>query len=225
MRVLVVEDETSLREGLCELLTGAGHVVASCGDGATGLARALAEEFDVLLLDVMLPGLDGVTACERLRAARREIPVVMLTALGAEDDKVRGLEAGADDFVTKPFGARELLARLDAVVRRSRPSGAPESLEADGCMLDLGRCVASRGEASAALTAREADLLRWLFRHRGAAVTREDLLQHVWHLPRHLRTRAVDMAVSTLRQKIERDAASPRIVVSVKGVGYAWGQG
>ena len=222
MKILVIEDERALREGLCDLLSGAGHSVAWAADGATGLERALREAHDVVLLDVMLPGLDGVTACQRLREAGRDVPVIMLTALGAEDDKVRGLEAGADDFVTKPFGARELLARLEAVVRRAKPSGATERLESDGCVLDLGHCRATRGDRVTALTAREADILRWLHRHRGRAVSRADLLQHVWGVPGHLRTRAVDMAVSTLRQKIERDPGSPRIVVSVKGVGYAW---
>ena len=179
---------------------------------------------DLVLLDVMLPGLDGISACAEIRAKGSSVPVILLTALGDEDDKVRGLEAGADDFVTKPFAKRELLARVDAVVRRARPSGVPERLAIDGCVLDLGACKAERGEHSITLSAREADMLRWLARHRGKAVSRGDFLEHVWGVPRHLRTRAVDMAVATLRQKIETDPARPRIVVSVKGVGYAWGE-
>jgi DNA-binding response OmpR family regulator len=223
LRILVVEDERVFREALCDLLEGAGHDVAWTGDGADAVRKVAGATFDAVVLDVMLPSLDGIAACRKLRESGHEVPVVLLTALGAEDDKVRGLEAGADDFVTKPFGARELLARLEAVVRRARPTGTREHLEADGCVLDLGRCRTVRGGDETVLTAREADVLRWLYRHRGTAVSRADLLQHVWHVPGHLRTRAVDMAISTLRQKIERDPAAPRIVVSVKGVGYAWG--
>ena len=116
-----------------------------------------------------------------------------------------------------------IVARISAVARRSRPSGTPECIRIDECVLDLGSCQATRDDASVTLSAREADILRWLRRHEGRGVSRADLLQHVWGVPRHLRTRAVDMAISTLRQKIERDPSQPRIIVSVKGVGYAWG--
>ena len=223
MRILIVEDEATLRAGLVDLLGSAGHATEWSGDGASGLDRAVREEFDLVVLDVMLPAMDGIECCRRLRERGKTVPVIMLTALGGEDDKVRGLEAGADDFVTKPFGARELLARIEAVARRSRPSGTPEFIETDGCVLDLGACSAVRNGLVVALTPREASILRWLSRHRGNAVSRGDLLQHVWGVPRHLRTRAVDMAVSTLRQKIEENPSTPRIIVSVKGLGYKWG--
>lgn len=223
VRILVVEDDTSLRDGLRSLLEGAGHEVIAREDGESGLEAARRAGADLALFDVLLPGLDGITACRRLREGGSHLPVIVLTALGDEDDKVRGLEAGADDFVTKPFGARELLARIEAVARRARPSGQPEVLRADGCVLDLGACRATRADASATLSPREADILRWLERHRGRAMSRADLLEHVWGVPRTLRTRAVDMAIATLRRKIEADPAHPRIVVSVKGVGYAWG--
>lgn len=223
MRILIVEDESALREGLTELLAREGHDAQSCGDGAEALERCCREAFDLVLLDVGLPGLDGIECCSRLRARSRSVPVILLTALGDESDKVRGLDAGADDFITKPFGSRELVARISAVARRSRPSGTPECIRIDECVLDLGSCQATRDDASVTLSAREADILRWLRRHEGRGVSRADLLQHVWGVPRHLRTRAVDMAISTLRQKIERDPSQPRIIVSVKGVGYAWG--
>ncbi len=224
MRILVIEDDASLREGLASLLAGAGHEALAFADGPGGLEACLHERADLALLDVLLPGLDGIEVCRRLRARGSHLPVILLTALGDESDKVRGLEAGADDFVTKPFGARELLARMDAVARRCRPSGMPEVITADGCVLDLGACRATRGEATATLSAREADILRWLERHRGRALSRADLLEHVWGVPRTLRTRAVDMAIATLRRKVEADPARPRIIVSVKGVGYAWGE-
>ena len=223
MRLLIVEDDAALRDGLAELLGREGHDVATCGDGLDAFERCCRETFDLVVLDVGLPGLDGIECCTRLRHRARDMPIILLTALGDESDKVRGLEAGADDFVTKPFGSRELLARIAAVSRRCRPSGVPERLEVDDCVLDLGACQAIRDGNTVTLSAREADILRWLRRHQGRGVSRAQLLQHVWGVPGHLRTRAVDMAISTLRQKVERDPAHPRIVLSVKGVGYAWG--
>ncbi len=221
----MVEDELGLREGLCDLLAGDGHEVSAAPDGQQGLARGLAEPFDLVVLDLMLPRLDGIEVCRRLRAARPGMPILMLTARGSEDDVVRGLGEGADDYVTKPFGARELLARVRALARRAPPR-EPETIAVDGLSVDLGLLVARRdGAADVALTAREAGILRLLHRHRGRSVTRAELLEQVWGARGDLRTRAVDMAIAVLRKKIERDPASPRIVVSVKGLGYAWGDG
>jgi two-component system, OmpR family, response regulator RegX3 len=223
VRILVVEDELGLREGLCDLLTGDGHEVSAAADGQQGLARGLAEPFDLVVLDLMLPRLDGIEVCRRLRAARPGQPILMLTARGGEDDVVRGLGEGADDYVTKPFGARELLARVRALARRAPPR-EPETIAVDGLSVDLGLLIARRdGAADVALTAREAGILRLLHRHRGRSVTRAELLEQVWGARGDLRTRAVDMAIAVLRKKIERDPGSPRIVVSVKGLGYAWG--
>jgi two-component system, OmpR family, response regulator RegX3 len=223
VRILVVEDELGLREGLCDLLAGDGHEVSAAADGEDGVARGLAEPFDLVVLDLMLPRLDGIAVCRRLRAARPGMPILMLTARGGEDDVVRGLGEGADDYVTKPFGARELLARVRALARRAPPR-APEAIEVDGLTVDLGLLVARRaGVGDVQLTAREAGILRLLHRHRGRSVTRAELLEQVWGSRGDLRTRAVDMAIAVLRKKIERDPASPRIVVSVKGLGYAWG--
>lgn len=220
----MVEDELGLREGLCDLLAGDGHEVSAAADGAQGVARGLAEPFDLVVLDLMLPRLDGIEVCRRLRAARPGMPILMLTARGGEDDVVRGLGEGADDYVTKPFGARELLARVRALARRAPPR-APETISIGGLSVDLGLLIARRdGGADVALTAREAGILRLLYRHRGRSVTRAELLEQVWGARGDLRTRAVDMAIAVLRKKIERDPASPRIVVSVKGLGYAWGE-
>jgi len=152
------------------------------------------------------------------------VPILLLTARGAEEDKVRGLKNGADDYVTKPFGARELLARVEALKRRAeRDPAEADVIVADGCTLDLGRCVARRGRRRVTLTAREAGILRWLHLHRARAVSRAELLEHVWGVSVSMETRTVDVTISNLRQKIERDAAKPRVIVSVKGVGYAWG--
>jgi DNA-binding response OmpR family regulator len=223
VRILVVEDEPGLRDGLVDLLTGDGHAVDAVGDGAAAAARGTAEAYDLVVLDLMLPKLDGIEVCRRLRAARPGMPILMLTARGSEDDKVRGLGEGADDYVTKPFGARELLARVRALGRRA-PAGSVERIEVDGVVLDLARLIVVRGDDTTALTPREAGMLRWLHRHAGRAVTRAEMLEHVFGQRGDLQTRAVDMAIAVLRKKVERDPARPRIIVSVKGAGYAWGQ-
>ena len=225
MKILVVEDEPLLREGLSDLLGGAGHSVESVADGLAALDRGADPSIDLLILDLMLPEIDGVTVCRRLRELRPQLPILMLTARVTEDDKVQGLLAGADDYVTKPFGTRELLARVEALGRRLEArADSPEALEIDGCSIDLGRCSAIRsGQPPIQLTAREASILRCLYRHRTRAVARPELLELVWGSRADLQTRTVDMTIANLRQKIERDPSSPRIVVTVKGVGYAWG--
>ncbi|MGH8596229.1 MAG: response regulator transcription factor [Gammaproteobacteria bacterium] len=225
MKILIVEDEPLLRDGLVDLLRGAGHTVDVVGDGVTATKRGLDPTIDLILLDLMLPKLDGVEVCHRLRKARPGLPILMLTARGAEEDKVKGLKVGADDYVTKPFGARELLARVEALARRAKAAPAePEIIEADGCRFDLGHCEAHRGKKAIALTPREVGILRWLYRHRARAVSRAELLEQVWVVRTDMETRTVDMTIANLRQKIERDPANPKIVVAVKGVGYAWGK-
>jgi len=226
MRILIVEDEAMLREGLVDVLEGAGYEVVAVADGLAAVEVGVAEAFDLVLLDLMLPGLDGIEVCRRLRLARPSLGILMLTARGGEADKVEGLRSGADDYVTKPFGLRELLARVEAFGRRlAQVPRSPEVVEADGCVLDLGLCAASRGAERAPLTAREAGILRWLHRHQGRAVTRGELLERVWGASAEMETRTVDVTVSNLRKKIERDSRQPRIIVSVKGVGYTWGPG
>lgn len=225
MRVLIVEDDVVLRSGLSDLLAGAGHAVEAESDGANALQRATEEVFDIVLLDLTLPRLDGIEVCRRVRLARPSLPILVLTARGSEEEKVRGLEAGADDYVTKPFGARELLARVDALGRRSAAvPREPEILDVDGCRIDLGRLQAVRASATVTLTPREAGILRWLYRHRTRAVLRNELLTQVWGASDELETRTVDMTIANLRQKIEVDPAAPRIIVTIKGAGYAWGQ-
>jgi two-component system response regulator RegX3 len=224
VRILVVEDERVLREGLVDLLAGDGHQVVASSDGGDALAQGLGEAFDLVVLDVMLPRVDGLSVCRRLRAAWPGLPILFLTARGAEDDKLRGLGEGADDYVTKPFSPRELLARVRALGRRAQ--GTPASVDRlvfDGIELDFSRFQVARGEAKVALTPREVGILRWLHRHRGRVVSRPELLEQVWGLRGDLQTRAVDMAIAVLRKKVERDPAHPRLIVSVKGAGYAWG--
>jgi DNA-binding response OmpR family regulator len=224
MRVLIVEDEQALREGLTDLLAAAGHEVVACEHGKDAVAVGTEEVFELVLLDLMLPDIDGVEVCRRLRRARPALHILMLTARGSEDDKVTGLDAGADDYLAKPFAVRELLARINALGRRATAMPAePEILEADGCVIDLGRLQATRDEASVSITPREVGILRWLHRHRARSVTRGELLERVWGSTGDLQTRTVDMTIANLRQKIERDPSSPRILLTVTGVGYAWG--
>jgi two-component system response regulator RegX3 len=219
---LVVEDEPGLRDGLVDLLTADGHAVTAAADGAIAASKGVAEAFDLVLLDLMLPRLDGIEVCRRLRAARPGMPILMLTARGSEDDKVRGLGEGADDYVTKPFGARELLARVRALGRRA-PAEIVERIDVDGVVLDLAMLVVDRAGEKTALTPREAGMLRWLHKHAGRVVSRAELLEQVFGQRGDLQTRAVDMAIAVLRKKVEKDPAKPKIIVSVKGAGYAWG--
>ncbi len=223
-RILVVEDEAVLREGLIDLLEGAGYAVDAVGDGESALARAVDPGIHLVVLDLMLPRMDGLTVCHRLREVRSGLPILMLTAKGSEDDKVRGLKTGADDYVTKPFGTRELLARVEALLRRSAEEAPRLRRIVDGDLtVDLGRCEAIRNGETVKLTPREADILRWLYHHRTRAVSRSELLEMVWDAPGDLQTRTVDMTIANLRQKIETDPQTPRVVVTVKGKGYAWG--
>lgn len=224
MRILIVEDEQPLRAGLEDLLAAAGHQVVTAADGSGALETGLGEPFDLVVLDLMLPGIDGLEVCRRLRGARPDIAILMLTARGSEDDKVAGFAAGADDYLPKPFGVRELLARVEAFARRAERQPQPvEVVEIAGCRIDLGRLQAQRGSEVVSLTPREVGILRWLHRHRTRAVSRSELLENVWGASADLQTRTVDMTIAKLRQKIERDPANPRIVTTVTGVGYAWG--
>jgi len=220
---LVVEDELTLREGLGDLLRGDGHEVDLVADGVSAVEVGLANPFDVVVLDIMLPKLDGIGVCRLLRAARPALSILMLTARGAEDDKVQGLLEGADDYMTKPFSARELLARVRTLGRRHLAQSDAETLSADGAILDLANLEGSRGDASWKLTSREAGILRFLYRYRGRPVSRAELLERVWGASADMETRAVDVAIATLRKKIERDAGKPIIITTVKGVGYRFG--
>jgi DNA-binding response OmpR family regulator len=223
VRILVVEDEASLRDGIVDLLVGDGHDVVAVGDGVSGVEAGLRDPFDLVVLDLMLPRLDGMEVCRRLRAARPGSPILMLTARGSEDDKVRGLMEGADDYVTKPFSARELLARVRVLGRRAPSSESLDEVQVDGARIDLARMLVVRGDARTTLTPREVGIVRWLYRHRDRVVTRAELLEHVFGQRGDLQTRAVDMAIAVLRKKLEVDPGNPMLIVSIKGAGYAWG--
>jgi DNA-binding response OmpR family regulator len=224
-RVLIVEDEPVLAQGLAEALGFQGYACDVRGDGRSGLEAARQGGYDVLLLDLMLPEVSGFEVIETLRAEGSRLPTIVLTAKGAEEDKVRGLDLGADDYVTKPFALRELVARVGAQVRRTRlDRGDGVRFEADGIAFDLGRLVAVRGEEEIPLTPREGDILLYLRSHEGNVVTREEFLLEVWKYPTaNVETRTVDNTLAALRKKIERNPADPRIIRTVRGKGYRWG--
>lgn len=224
-RVLVVEDDPAIRRGVVAALTFAGYDVLEAGDGPRGLALAEAAEVDLVLLDVVLPGTDGLEILRRVRESRPTRPVILLTARAAEDDRVGGLAAGADDYVVKPFSVRELLARVEAVLRRSPERPRPvEMIECDGLVVDLARREIRHADgARVELSEKEAELAAYLAAHAGRAISREELLRRVWRLdPRGVTTRTIDMHVMRLREKLRDDTAAPRRVLTVRGQGYAW---
>ena len=219
--VLVVEDEPTLVATLRYNLEREGHRVLTATDGETALSLARSQKPDIVLLDLMLPGMGGLELC---RILRREttIPILMLTARAEETDKVVGLELGADDYVTKPFSMRELMARIGALLRRAELMPAPERevLSAGGIEVDLRGRQASRDGLALALKPKEYELLVFLLRNRGRAFTREQLLNQVWGYDFAGDTRTVDVHVSWLRQKIEPVPSKPTRLITVRGVGY-----
>ena len=221
-RILVVEDETTLREMLAYNLKREGYEIVSTGDGGEALELARDRPFDLIVLDVMLPTLDGLSIVRILRKEQRT-PIILLTARSGEVDRIMGLETGADDYVVKPFSLGELLARVRAVLRRSIPETTTR-LEAGDLSLDLIGRKAYRGEQELRLSYKEFDLLAALIRNTGTALSRERLLQQVWGYDYPGDTRTVDVHIRWLREKIEEDAAEPKRIVTVRGVGYRFEQ-
>jgi DNA-binding response OmpR family regulator len=212
-RVLVVEDETAILQGLRDNLEFEGYEVFTAGDGIAGL--------DLIVLDLMLPRLSGYELCRKLRAEGVHTPILMLTARGEEADRVLGLDLGADDYVTKPFSVRELMARVRALLRRTaHVAGLPNQLEFGDVRVDFNRYEAFRDGRKVDLTRKEFGLLRMLAAKEGAVVTRDELLEKVWGYDAMPTTRTVDNHLAALRAKLERDAAEPCHLITVHGVGY-----
>ncbi|MFC8783330.1 response regulator transcription factor [Streptomyces nigra] len=217
-RVLVVDDDPTVAEIVSGYLDRAGYVVDRAGDGPAALAAAAARRPDLVVLDLMLPGMDGLEVCRRMRG-QGPVPVIMLTARGDEDDRILGLEVGADDYVTKPFSPRELVLRVESVLRRSRPAQPSGILRAGGLTVDPAARRATKDGAELALTIREFDLLTFFLRHQGRVFGREDLMREVWGWDfGDLST--VTVHVRRLRGKVEDDPARPRLIQTVWGVGY-----
>jgi two-component system alkaline phosphatase synthesis response regulator PhoP len=220
-RILLIEDEPGLVLTLSDLLEAEGYTVETANEGLTGLAKATSEPFDVIILDVMLPKMSGLDVCRDIRKAGNNVPIIMLTARGQEIDKVLGLKLGADDYVTKPFGFLELMARVEAVLRRATGRVARiEAYEFGAIKADFKKGEVRRNGRLLDLTARELRLLQYFVEHRGEVVGRDQLLDSVWDYDTAPLTRTVDMHVAKLRKKIEDKPAQPRFLVTVHGMGY-----
>jgi len=226
--ILVVEDDSAIRQGIVDALSFAGYATLEAGDGNRGLSQALRATFDLLMLDLVLPGQSGFEILKQTREARPTLPIIILTARGEEADRVNGLRLGADDYVVKPLSVRELLARVEAVLRRSpeRPS-AVNKLDLDCGSVDFERReIRYSNGKRCELSEREVQLLSYLATHQGRAVSREEILTRVWRLnPKGIETRTIDMHVANLREKLHDDPEKPRIVLTVRRKGYMFGTG
>jgi DNA-binding response OmpR family regulator len=220
-RILVIEDEPAMQVGLRDNLEVDGYEVEIAGDGATGLASLLGHTYDLVILDVMLPKKSGYDVLREARGRGVRTPVIMLTAKGGEVDKVLGLELGADDYMTKPFSLRELLARVKAVLRRSdRGEGAQLQVTIGLTQIDFSAYTALRDGAAVQMTPKEIEILKFLYDHRNQTVTRDQLLSDVWGYDESVSTRTVDNFILRLRQKVEHDPGHPRIILTIHGAGY-----
>lgn len=221
MRLLVIEDEAPMRTALVETLKTEGYRVLAADNGVAGLELACTEPFDLALLDVMMPGLDGFALCRELRKRGKTMPVLMLTAKGQVDDRVEGLDSGADDYLVKPFSLRELLARVRALLRRKeREQAVGNGLSIGSATIDFSKSVLTRGEKDYPLSAKEAGMLRLLASHAGETVSREKFLDVVWGYNAYPSTRTVDNFIAALRAKLEADPSRPAHLITVRGIGY-----
>jgi len=220
-RILVVEDELPMRTALTDVLHGEGYRVLTAADGGSGLARAIKEKPDLILLDVMMPKLDGFGVCAELRRLANPVPILILTAKGQVDDRITGLDAGADDYLVKPFSTDELLARVRALLRRVRRQGlALARFQLGDVEVDLARQTAVRRNKPVQLTAKEFGMLRLLTENLGTPVSRERFLDVVWGYTAFPTTRTVDNHIASLRSKLEKDPEHPQWIKTVHGVGY-----
>ncbi|MBM3777554.1 MAG: response regulator transcription factor [Acidimicrobiia bacterium] len=220
--ILLIEDEAALRMTLGDRLRSEGYEVECAADGEEGIEKASSQPFDLILLDLMLPRLSGLEVCQEIRRAGLITPILMLTALGRTADKVRGLKLGADDYVTKPFNMQELIARVEALIRRapSRATAAGDVVQFGTARVDLRGTEATLDGQPVRLSAREFQLLRYFLEHSGATLSREHLLTEVWGYSGKMFTRTVDVHVASLRQKLEPEPKQPRFFLTVQGLGY-----
>lgn len=226
-KVLIVEDDAAIRRGLSDILKYAGHETVEAADGRAGLDLALTCGADLVLLDVLMPKMDGFAVLKEIRKANATLPVILLTARGEERDKVKGLSDGADDYVVKPFSTSELLARVTAVLRRSpQRASTVTRINIAGRLIDLERREVCFEDGSRAdLTVKEMEALAYLIRNSGRAISREELLQNVWGLdPRGVQTRTVDMTIARLRELLRDDSTHPQVIVTVRAKGYMLAQ-
>ncbi len=222
--ILVVEDDAHIRLGLCDALRGEGYEVTACGDGLRAISALRQASTHLVVLDIMLPGKSGYDLCREIRAAKNCVPILMLSAKGQEIDKVVGLELGADDYVTKPFSVRELLARVHALLRRAQPGAAgveaPDEIRFGKVRVDSRALRGRRGGEAFELSPRELKVLALLHHERGNAVSRDTILNEVWGIDYFGTTRTLDQLIVKLRQKIEETPGEPRHLLTVHGLGY-----
>ncbi len=227
-RILIIEDEKAILDGLCDLFSFHGYEVESASDGQQGLDLALSKRFDIIILDVMLPSLDGFSICNELRRHDRTVPIVILTAKTTEDDLITGLSLGADDYVAKPFSIRALVLKIEAILRRTigdesqeRYICIQERLCIDGATLE-GYVHSMNSTPSSEFTRREFEILRYLLKHNDRPVSRGELLEEIWGYARatEIETRTVDIHIAKLRKKIESDPKTPAVLTTVRGEGY-----
>jgi DNA-binding response OmpR family regulator len=226
--ILTIEDDAAIRRGIVDALGYAGYQVLESGDGNDGLEMAVRHDYDLLLLDLVLPGTDGLSILREVRRTRPTHPVIILSARGEEDDRVEGLKLGADDYVVKPFSVKELLARVEAVLRRSpeRPTDL-EEVRFPGGLADFARYEVQFEDGERVdLSEREIELLRYLVKNRGRAIARDELLANVWRIsPQGVSTRTIDMHVARLREKLRDDPTDPQVLLTVRGKGYMFADG
>jgi DNA-binding response OmpR family regulator len=222
-RVLVVEDDPAILRGLTDNLRFESYDVIAASDGESAYRLIREQKPDAIVLDLMLPNMSGYELCRKVRGEGLRTPILMLTARGEEADRIHGLDLGADDYITKPFSVRELLARVRAVLRRVQPApAAPDELRIDDLVVDFRKYEAEKSGAAIDLTRKEFGLLRLLVQRRGEVVSRSELLDEVWGYDATPTTRTVDNHVASLRAKIETNPAEPRHLLTVFGVGYKW---
>lgn len=221
--ILIIEDEIAIAEGLKDLCEMNGYTVKHVADGESGLEEALSGKFNLVLLDLMLPGIDGFTVCDRIREKDKSLPIIILSAKNADEDIINGLKFGADDYIPKPFSVPMLLARIKAVMRRSRQSLENEGkLEAGNLKVNFREYTGSRGTEELSFTRKEIEILEYLWNNRDKAVSRSDLLRKVWGYDNAdtVDTRTVDIHITKLRKKIEDDPSHPKLLVTFRGEGY-----
>ena len=220
-QILVIEDDSSILRVLKDNLTFEGYKVLVASDGKKGLDLALKKEIDMLLLDIMLPGMSGYEICTRMKIERPEIPIIMITARGADMDKISGLDVGADDYVTKPFSMQELMARIRAVFRRyNLGTNIPGQVSFGNVKLDFKKFQAFVENIEIKLSSKELAIMKHLIQHKGDVVHRHDLLEEVWGHNVMPTTRTVDNFILELRKKLEKDPSQPRHIITIRGIGY-----
>jgi DNA-binding response OmpR family regulator len=219
-KILLIEDEETISMGVTDALESAGYVVEWARDGKKGLERGLKGECSLILLDIMLPFIDGFEIARRLRNSNIKTPIIMLTAKGSEDDKLKGLAIAADDYITKPFSIKELLARINAVLRRVE--NVPEIVKFNDITINFSRFEMIRGEDEIKLTTKEAEILKYFIENKEKIITRDELLENVWGYKsaKDVETRTVDIYIVKLRSKIEKDPNNPEIITTVRSKGY-----